>query len=64
MACFYSSMGLNRELSNDLNLAYKYHKKALELWKQTKENGFIVITLRRLISVAEALKYDVKDFVT
>ena len=57
-------MGLNRELSNDLNLAYKYHKKALELWKQTKENGFIVITLRRLISVAEALKYDVKDFVT
>lgn len=50
LGCFYSAMGINRELCNDPNLAYKYHKKALEVWNQCKQNGFIVITLRRLIT--------------
>lgn len=32
VACFYSSMGLNRELFEDYQTAYTYHKKALERW--------------------------------
>lgn len=50
LGCFYSAMGINRELCNDPNLAFKYHKKALDVWNQCKQNGFIVITLRRLIT--------------
>lgn len=51
LACFYSSMGMNRELCNDLELAYHYYKKALETWQTVNENGFIVITLKRLITI-------------
>lgn len=55
LGCFYSAMGINRELCNDPNLAYKYHKKALEVWSQCKQNGFIVITLRRLITLGQQI---------
>ncbi len=33
LACFYSSMALNRELCSDAQMAFKYHRKALELWQ-------------------------------
>ncbi|CAD8168375.1 unnamed protein product [Paramecium pentaurelia] len=63
LACFYSSMGLNRELCGDMGLALRYHQKALKLWYEQKENGFIVITLRRILTIAQNEKIDCKDYV-
>jgi hypothetical protein len=48
-------MGMNREFCKDLELAYYYHKKALEIWQAVEENGFIAITLKRLITISKSL---------
>ncbi|CAK80272.1 unnamed protein product (macronuclear) [Paramecium tetraurelia] len=63
LACFYSSMGLNRELCGDMTLAFRYHQKALKLWQEQKENGFTVITLRRILTIAQNERMDCKDYV-
>ncbi|CAD8160600.1 unnamed protein product [Paramecium octaurelia] len=63
LACFYSSMGLNRELCGDMTLAFRYHQKALKLWQEQKENGFTVITLRRMLTIAQNERMDCKDYV-
>jgi len=33
LACFYSSMALNRELCGDVQNALAYHEKALKMWE-------------------------------
>ncbi|KRX10275.1 hypothetical protein PPERSA_09659 [Pseudocohnilembus persalinus] len=53
LACFYSSMGLNRELFKDYSLALNYYSKALKIWQDVGEVGFIVLTLKHLISITK-----------
>lgn len=52
MACFYSSIGLNRELNDDHSQALNYYLKALDVWKNCNEIGFVLITLKHLINIA------------
>ena len=33
LGCVYSAMGINRELCDDFETAFVYHKKALDVWK-------------------------------
>ncbi|EGR27036.1 hypothetical protein IMG5_202740 [Ichthyophthirius multifiliis] len=55
LACFYSSMALNRELCNDLVGAVNYHQKALKVWEQVNDQGFIIISLKHLIYLLQNL---------
>ena len=45
---------LSREFfNNDIDKAYRYHEKALEIWKQTQEPLFMMLTLKHLMVLGE-----------
>lgn len=54
-------MGLNRELNNDLNTAYEFHRKALEQWKSCNELSFVLISLHHLLYLGEHLHVDEEE---
>ncbi|KAL4492959.1 hypothetical protein ABPG72_020738 [Tetrahymena utriculariae] len=53
LACFYSSMALNRELCNDNQAALNYHEKALKMWEQINDPGFSLLTLKHIIQISQ-----------
>lgn len=55
LACFYSNMGLNRELMEDNDQAYRYYQQSYEKWQQVQEPGFLVLTLRHLLNLSMVL---------
>lgn len=61
LACFYSTLGLNRELNNDPQQALNYYLKALDVWKNCSEIGFVLITLKHLINLAPRAGLNVAD---
>ena len=61
LACFYSTLGLNRELNNEPQQALNYYLKALDVWKNCSEIGFVLITLKHLINLAPRAGLNVAD---
>ena len=61
LACFYSTLGLNRELNSEPSSALNYYLKALDVWKNCNEIGFVLITLKHLINLAPKAGLNVAD---
>jgi hypothetical protein len=58
LACFYSSMGLNRELNGDVQSALKYFLLAIDEWKSLGENGFVLICINNIFNISKSTNVD------
>jgi hypothetical protein len=54
-ACFYSTMAVNKDLCSTPDDAYRLQKKALEVWAAKREYGFMLISQRHLLHLANEL---------